>query len=237
MEGSPRVFISYSHDSEAHRERVLALSERLRQDGIETILDRYVAGSPAEGWPRWMMNGLDAADRVLVICTPTYYRRFRGLEEPGKGKGVDWEGAILTLELYHARSSTTRFVPLIFDTAHEGSIPEPLRGQSEHRLTSEAAYQKLYDVLLDQAGIEPGALGIPKRQPRNRGEPLRFGESRVAHTHEPKTAPSGAVAIWQEKLEFLLEQEAVTADPAQRFQLRKQIEECRAKIQELGGTA
>ncbi len=30
------VFISYSHDSEAHRERVLGLSERLRADGIET---------------------------------------------------------------------------------------------------------------------------------------------------------------------------------------------------------
>ena len=32
------VFISYSHDSDAHRERVLGLSERLRQDGIPTLL-------------------------------------------------------------------------------------------------------------------------------------------------------------------------------------------------------
>ena len=29
------VFISYSHDSEEHREKVLALSERLREDGID----------------------------------------------------------------------------------------------------------------------------------------------------------------------------------------------------------
>ena len=86
------VFISYSHDADAHRERVLALSERLREDGIETILDQYVNGSPTEGWPRWMLNGLDAADSVIVVCTETYYRRFRGHEEPGKGKGVDWEG-------------------------------------------------------------------------------------------------------------------------------------------------
>ena len=35
MKGAP-VFISYSHDSVAHRERVLALSERLREEGIET---------------------------------------------------------------------------------------------------------------------------------------------------------------------------------------------------------
>src|ERR1035441_1337680 len=73
-----RVFISYSHDSDAHRERVLGLSERLRADGIESILDQYVNGSPQQGWPRWMLDQLDAADAVLVVCTETYYRRFRG---------------------------------------------------------------------------------------------------------------------------------------------------------------
>ncbi|HEV2842354.1 MAG TPA: SEFIR domain-containing protein [Chthoniobacterales bacterium] len=75
---SKRVFISYSHDSDAHRERVLALSERLRADGIETLLDQYVNGLPPQGWPRWMLDQLDAADSVLVVCTETYYRRFRG---------------------------------------------------------------------------------------------------------------------------------------------------------------
>jgi len=44
-----------------------------------------------------------------------------------------------------------------------------------------------------------------------------------------------AVAIWREKLDFLEEQEAILADPAQRFALRHQIEEARAKIAELGG--
>ena len=49
MDRVPRVFLSYSHDSDAHRERVLALSEPLRQDGIDTILDQYVNGAPPEG--------------------------------------------------------------------------------------------------------------------------------------------------------------------------------------------
>lgn len=40
---------------------------------------------------------------------------------------------------------------------------------------------------------------------------------------------------WAEKLDFLQEQEAIVADPAQRFTLRKQIEEARAKLAELGG--
>jgi TIR domain len=47
-------------------------------------------------------------------------------------------------------------------------------------------------------------------------------------------APSGALAIWKEKLEFLEEQEAIAVDPAQKFALRKQIEEAKAKIREHG---
>src|SRR5436853_5696260 len=124
----PIVFISYSHDSEEHRKQVLALSERLRADGIETRLDQYLNGTPPETWPRWMLNQLDEASFVLVVCTETYYRRFRGKEEPGKGKGVDWEGALITQEIYDARSKTLKFVPVLFSADHQPFIPEPLRG-------------------------------------------------------------------------------------------------------------
>jgi hypothetical protein len=177
MEQAPRVFLSYSHDSETHRERVLSLSERLRADGIETILDQYENGGPPEGWPRWMLDRLDEADRVLVICAPTYHRRFRGHEEPGKGKGVDWEGAIITLALNEARSKTTRFLPVLLDLSDEAAIPEPLRGQSFHCLTTEEAYQDLCDVLLDRGGVEPGPVGELKPKPRRQGQPLTFPAS------------------------------------------------------------
>ena len=173
------VFISYSHDSDAHRERVLGLSERLRADGIVTILDQYVTGSPAGGWPRWMLDQLDLADYVLVICTETYYRRFRGHEQPEKGKGVDWEGALITQEIYYSRSKTLKFVPVFMDAAVDNWIPEPLRSISYYALTSVNAYQNLYDFLLGQAGVEPGAIGTLKRKPRATGQPLSFGGSAV----------------------------------------------------------
>jgi hypothetical protein len=47
-----RVFISYSHDSAAHKDRVWDLCERLRNDGIDCRIDQHEF-SPAEGWPRW----------------------------------------------------------------------------------------------------------------------------------------------------------------------------------------
>jgi len=62
-------------------------------------------------------------------------------------------------------------------------------------------------------------------------------QDRPSQTPRPSTVEStrGALAIWREKLSFLQEQDAVTADANQKFALHKQIEEARAKIQELGG--
>lgn len=174
----PIVFISYSHDSAAHRERVLGLSERLRKDGIDTRLDQYVDGTPPEKWPRWMLDRLDEADFVLVVCTETYYRRFRGHEEEGKGKGADWEGAMILQEIYDARSRTRKFVPVLFSPEEERCIPEPLRGHTFYTLTSPASYEALYEFLLARAGAEPGPLG--ELRGRAAG-PRRIEPSRLRH--------------------------------------------------------
>jgi hypothetical protein len=44
---------------------------------------------------------------------------------------------------------------------------------------------------------------------------------------------SPALEIWQKKLAFLQQQEAIAADPGLKFQLIQDIEECRRKIAEL----
>ena len=61
----PRVFISYSHDSARHVDRVLVLSDRLRSDGIDATVDQYEP-FPREGWIAWMRRQLRDADRVLA---------------------------------------------------------------------------------------------------------------------------------------------------------------------------
>ena len=42
MADAPRVFLSYSHDSDEHADRVFALADTLRDRGINVILDDYV---------------------------------------------------------------------------------------------------------------------------------------------------------------------------------------------------
>jgi SEFIR domain len=169
-----KVFISYSHDSDDHRKGVLALSELLREDGIETVLDQYVPGSPQKGWPRWMLDQLDAADFVLVVCTETYYRRFRGHEDPARGKGADWEGALITQEIYDSRSQTLKFVPVFLSAAVNTWVPEPLRSVTQYALISQGDYDRLYDFLRDQAGVEPRPVGPIKKRLRKKGTLLTF---------------------------------------------------------------
>ncbi len=171
-----KVFISYSHDSDEHREWVLGLSERLRKDGITTILDQYAIqdGSPPEGWPNWMSNSMDEATRVLCICTETYYRRFHGHEIPGKGKGVGWEGGIITQDLYSQYNISNKFIAVLRKLDDESYIPKPLRSRTHYVLNID--YQALYDALLGQGGVEPGEVGEIKIKPRKTGKSLIFDE-------------------------------------------------------------
>src|SRR3990172_4482659 len=162
---APKVFISYSHDSPEHAERVLTLSDRLRQDGIDSHIDQYEV-SPPEGWPRWMENKIEWADFVLVVCTETYQQRFKGKAPAGQGKGVKWEGAILTQELYDAGAQNTRFIPVVLSSEGTAHIPVVLRGQTYYDLSTDNGYEALYRHLTGQPRIAKPTLGKLKPMPQ-----------------------------------------------------------------------
>jgi hypothetical protein len=101
------------------------------------------------------------------------------LEERDKGKGVDWEGNLITLELYQVRSDMKKFVPVLFEPQDEPFIPRPLLGHTHYLLSSEENYNKLYAFLVGGAGVSPGELGSLRELAREKVNPLRFGEARI----------------------------------------------------------
>jgi hypothetical protein len=202
---APIVFISYSYDSEEHRERVLGLAERLRKDGYPTRLDRYVNGMPAGDWAHWIRNQLREAAFTLMVCTETYYQRFWGDGVPDRGHGVAFEGVLITNALYQSKCQLVKFVPILFDSTHKQFIPEPLRGGTHYLLDSEGAYQELRKFLDRAAGVEPGSLGEYKTQART--WPSRCGNTtcptsllgRIATGLRPSTRNCSAILRRQRK--------------------------------------
>src|SRR5262249_27518448 len=100
-ERPPKVFISYSHDSADHEQRVLNLANRLHSDGIDATVDQYET-SPREGWPVWMERQIRESDFVLVVCTPAYLARAERREKEGVGKGAIWETWLTVQSIYEA---------------------------------------------------------------------------------------------------------------------------------------
>ena len=164
MPNARTAFISYSHDSEDHKSRVLALSNRLRQEGVDCTVDQYES-SPPEGWPQWMTGQITQSDFVLVVCTETYTRRVTGQEEPGRGLGAIWEGGLITQEIYNAGGQNTRFLPVLFDPADAQHIPPYLQSATYYLLSASDGYDTLYRRLTAQPAVERPPLGAVRELP------------------------------------------------------------------------
>ena len=56
-----RIFISYAHQSEEHKNRVIQLCGQLRQSGLDSWMDAYEP-FPPQGWPQWMLHQIKRAE-------------------------------------------------------------------------------------------------------------------------------------------------------------------------------
>ncbi len=176
--GEPiKVFVSYSHDSREHQDRVLELSNRLRADGIDCDIDQYEV-SPPEGWPLWMERMIREAEFVLVVCTETYLRRTEGREAPGKGHGVRWESLLAIQDIYDAGSLNEKFVPVIFDPADAEHRPTPLRGATYYCVDGNDGYGQLLQRLRGIPRAERPPLGTPSPVPQRERQERFFTSPR-----------------------------------------------------------
>jgi hypothetical protein len=141
-----KVFVSYTHDSLMHSRRVLDLSNALRQAGFDCDIDQYHAN---QDWPAWMERSIECSKFVLVVCTPTYLRRWRNDEQPGIGLGAQWESLLTRQHLYLSPGNNDKFVPLIFEPHDIASIPTPLTNVTRIDLSPADGFKRLRCRLLN----------------------------------------------------------------------------------------
>jgi hypothetical protein len=152
-----RVFISYSHDTEDHKRNVLGFADQLRAQGVDCILDQYEE-SPVQGWPHWMEAELCNCHYVLVVCTKGYCEKLATNATVG-GKGVKWEGAIITQEIYEHEGRNRRFIPVLFGEESKDYIPRVLRSSTHYDVFDNGRYERLYRRLTQQPKVEKPSLG------------------------------------------------------------------------------
>lgn len=156
---APKVFISYSHDSQPHRDFVRGIANQLRAEGLNCTIDQYVNGFPPEGWQRWMEDQIEAADFVLLVCTETYLKRYRGHEDNG-GKGVTFEGVVISQSLYDHYYRNSKFVPVIPENGSLDNVPISLKQYGTYTLPEQ--YDNLYRYLTNQPEHVPPVIGAKR---------------------------------------------------------------------------
>jgi hypothetical protein len=151
----PRVFISYSHESDAHKQRVHELAQRLKRDGVSVVIDRDLEpGGPNEGWDKWSEQQADHAAIVLPVFTPEYRKCWDGEQLPGMRLGAIHELKVLSQRLYQAGSTVSFCRALYFEDSHKDSIPSLIQGLS--RFHAEKDYGLLL-AWLQQQGAAPAS--------------------------------------------------------------------------------
>ena len=158
-----KVFISYSHDSEVHKNRVQSFSNRLRESGINVIIDADMApGGPPEGWLNWSQKQVEEADRVLIVCTEGYRRRYESNEDPGKGLGVVFEARIIRQALYNTGGYNEKFRVIIFLEEDNNCVPTELQAYQRFLLYKSNDYNELIVWL---QGVEQIPAAVQDKPP------------------------------------------------------------------------
>ena len=102
----PKVFISYSHDSAAHKLWVLEFATTLRNRGVDAILDQWDL-KPGDDLPEFMEKNLESSDFAIMVCTKRYVTKANA----GEG-GVGYEKMIMTSSSL-TKISDNEVIPII----------------------------------------------------------------------------------------------------------------------------
>jgi hypothetical protein len=139
---TPKIFISYSWSC---TDRVVELAKRLKDDGVDVILDKWKL---KEGQDKYAFMEQSVTDdsiaKVLIICDSTY------AEKADKRKGgVGDETMIMSAEIY-GKAKQEKFVPIIFERDEDGNeyAPAYLKTRIYIDLSDIEHYESNYETLL-----------------------------------------------------------------------------------------
>ncbi len=157
---TPKVYISYSRDSEEHIEWVTQLARRLRGDGVDALLDEW-ALKPGMMLFDWQVASIATADVVLVIVSERYLERSKIRDS---GVRVD----VMTIsEASEKESNRNLVIPIVLpEVEYPLALPECISGRYGIRFSYPFYDASAYEKLL-RAIFHRGAPAAPPLLQRN----------------------------------------------------------------------
>ena len=137
----PRVFISYSWSSPAHEQWVVDLATRLRESGVDIILDKWDLKEGADKYVFMEKMVTDSSIRkVIIICDRVY-----AAKADGRVGGVGTETQIISQEVYsqvNPIDQEQKFVAVIAekDDRGEAYIPTFLKSRIYIDMSDASSY-------------------------------------------------------------------------------------------------
>lgn len=152
------VFISYTWDSEAHKEWVLCLANNLRTNhGLNVLLDQFELQAGRQ-LTYFMEHSIAKADKVLVIMTPSYKQK----ADQRKG-GAGFEYSLISQALMESPAVNSKIVPVLREGTNTVSGPTIVQTLIYHDLRKDEDYDstvfKMGRELNNKPEIKQAPLG------------------------------------------------------------------------------
>lgn len=136
----PIAFISYSHDSQEHKKWALELAIRLRNNGIDAIIDQFELKA-GDDLPHFMETNLAKSDKIIMICTERYVEKANN----GEG-GVGYEKMIITSSLLK-KIDENKIIPIVKQQGAT-NLPTFLKSKLYINFSKEDDFEFNYDDLV-----------------------------------------------------------------------------------------
>jgi TIR domain len=139
---NPKVFISYSWDNKIHEDWVLIFAQRLLNNGVDVILDRYEIRL-GNDLHHFMENSISVSDRVILILTPNYK-----LKAESRTGGTGHEYSVINTEFSKNRIDNKKFIPVLRSGTMDESVPINFRANLLLDMRSKNDFDEKFEELL-----------------------------------------------------------------------------------------
>lgn len=165
-----KVFISYRQIDDAQRKRVRDFGQRLRDCGIDVVLDQFYLDDhpvgPPDKWFKWSSDQAIHTEHVIIIGSEGWFLCFDGKQPAGTGLGAACEADDIRTRIYDSANINEAIRVVLFDDKDAVHISKKLKGW--HWLHATRDFNSIVKWL---SGTPPGATAtsetsIPNNLPR-----------------------------------------------------------------------